>query len=548
MQLFRKVGAILATTLSGCLVLATCTTATAGALASHKQHHRGHHNGHHQGHHNGHHKQKPVHGGVLQMAATETPGTLDPNLNTAFAEFYVAELIYGSLMRRGVTQSKIIPGDASSYTHPNPTTYIFKLRKGLKFSNGQPVTSADVKFSFERLITPKTASPWASDFQVITTIDTPTPSTVVFHLKTPFGPFLSYLSEPTYAPILSPTEVAKYGNLKSHALGTGPFKLVSYTPGVSIILKRNRHFWKKGLPYLNGIDIKIMTTTSTRLAALESGEENLAWFITARIGLRVPKSSGLKVLKPKLETNEETVIMNQTKAPFNNVKVRRAVSEAITRQKIIKVVLAGNGAVGSKIPPGEKPYGYKGPAKGLPYNTYNPKNAKKLLAKAGYKHGFSTTLNTTTVPETTQTAQLIKSQLKTVGITVHIKEETHTTLLTHYVHTTYTGMAMDLLVWQPDPDTDVYDIMYSKSAINLGKFNSPKVDKLLNKGRTQQSVKARSKTYHRLEKYVAKKAFMIFPFDRFAATQIVTSNVHGFHAENSGLHEAALLHTWLSKR
>lgn len=530
MQLLKKAGVLLATVLSVSLVAATCTATVAAASAS-----------------NHHHKQKPVHGGILQAATTQTPGTLDPNLNTAFAEFYIAELVYGSLMQRGVTQSKIEPGDASSYTHPNPTTYIFKLRNGLEFSNGQPVTSADVKFSFDRLITPKVASPWASDFQVITSIDTPTASTVVFHLKTPFAPFLSYLSEPTYAPIISPTEVAKYGNLKSHALGTGPFELVSYTPGVSVILKRNPHYWQKGLPYLNGIDLRIITTTSTRLAALESGELNLAWFITARIGKRVPSSSGLKVLYPKLETNEETIIMNQTKPPFNNVNVRRAVSEGITRKQIIKIVLNGHGTVGSKIPPGEKPYGYSGPMKGLPYNVYNPKNAKALLKKAGYPHGFSTVLNTTTLPETGQTATLVKSQLKKVGITVRINKQTHNVLLTHYVHTTYTGMAMDLLVWQPDPDTDVYDIMYSSSAINLGKFDSPKVDALLNKGRTQQTIKARAKTYIALEKYVATQAYMIFPFDRLAAAQIITPNVHGYQAENSGLHEAALLHTWLSK-
>ena len=174
MQLLKKAGVLLATVLSGSLVAATCTATVASASAS--------------DHHN---KQKPVHGGILQAATTQTPGTLDPNLNTAFAEFYVAELVYGSLMQRGVTQSKIELGDASSYTHPNPTTYTFTLRKGLEFSNGQPVTSADVKFSFDRLITPKVASPWASDFQVITSIDTPTASTVVFHLKTPFAPSAS---------------------------------------------------------------------------------------------------------------------------------------------------------------------------------------------------------------------------------------------------------------------------------------------------------------------------------------------------------------------
>lgn len=489
----------------------------------------------------------PVHGGTLQVATDADPGNLDPELATAFASWYVTELIYGSLLQRTST-GKIVPDDASSYTHPNATTYAFTLRSGLKFSNGQPVTSQDVKYSFERIINPKTASPWQSIFQVISSIDTPSASQVVFHLSKPFAPFLSYVSFEGYAPIISQAEVQKYGNLEDHALGTGPFELVKYTPNVSVILKRNPNYWQKGRPYLNGIDIQVMSNASTRIAAVESGQVNLAWFENPRIQELVKPSSGARVLEPSAETNEEGMAFNQTEAPFNNVDVRRAVSEAINRQQIIKLVLDGHGSVGSKIPPGEKPYGYNGPASGLPYSSYDPSGAKTLLAKAGYPHGFSTTLNISTqYPQDVQTAQLIKSQLAKVGISVSIKQTDWTTELNNYVATKYTGMSMIPLVWQPDPDADVYDIWYSKSPINLGKFNSPVVDRLLQLGRTQQSVAQRAKTYIALEKYVAKMAYMVFPFDRDADAQVVTSNVHGFVAENSGLHESSLLNTWLSK-
>jgi peptide/nickel transport system substrate-binding protein len=489
---------------------------------------------------------QPKRGGILQVATDADPGTLDPNLATAFASWYVTENIYGGLLQRSLT-GKIVPDVAISYSHPNSTEYKFKLRAGIRFSNGVKVTSADVKYSFERIINPKTASAWSSIFDVISSIATPNASTVIFHLKSPFSPFLSYVSFEGYAPIISQAEVKKYGSLKDHALGTGPFVLESYTPNVSVVLKRNPYYYEKGRPYLNGINFQIIPNDSTRLAAVKSGEVKLAWFSDPRTPALVGNDPSVKVLVPSLATNEEGLTFNQKTAPFNNTNVRRAVSEGIDRNAIIKLVLNGHGQVGSKIPPGETPYGYNGPASGLPYSTYKPTAAKDLLKKAGYPHGFTTTLNiSANYAEDVQAAQLIKSQLAKIGITVNISEKDWTTVLTNYVDTTYSGMSMIPLVWQPDPDADAYDIWYSKSSINLGKFNSPIVDSLLTAGRTEQSVAARTKTYLKLENYVAKMAYMVFPYDKDAYDQVVSSNVHGFVVTNSGLHEESLVQTWLS--
>lgn len=522
----RRWSRIAAVAAAGSVLLTACGTSTSSASSA---------------------SAKPQYGGILKVATNADPGSLDPNVSSAFASWYVTQLVYGSLLQKN-SKGQIEPNDASSYSHPNPTTYSFTIRNGLKFSNGTAVTAADIKYSFERILNPATASPWAAEFSVISSIDTPTPSTVVFNLKSPFAPFLSLVAFAPYTPIISPTEVSTYGSLKTHALGTGPFTLINYTPNVSITLGRNQFYWQKGLPYLSGIQMSVVPNSSARLAEIKSGTINLTWSQNPRITQLIPKSSGVRVFFPTKYDNELGLAFNQTTAPFNNVNVRRAVSEGINRPALIKLVLNGHGAIGSKIPPGEVPYGYAGPASGLPYNTYNPTNAKLLLQKAGYPNGFTANLNIPSIyPETIEAATLMKGQLARIGITVNIVEKDATTSLLNYIHTTYSGMSMNPLVWQPDPDVNAYNVLYSGSKINLGKFNSPTVDQLLVQGRTEQSVSARVKTYIALQKYVAQQAYMVFPYVTSAYAQLTSPNVHGFKPESSGLHLRALLQTWLSK-
>lgn len=489
---------------------------------------------------------KPHKGGTLQVATDADPGSLDPNVNSAFASWYVTELIYGSLLRED-ENGKVVPDVAASYTHPDAKTYTFKLRPGITFSNGRPVTSADVKYSFERITDKSTASPWAGIFTVIDSIDTPDAHTVTFHLSKPFSPFLSYLSHPFYTPILDRKTVERYGGLKNHAMGTGPFELVSYQPGNQIVLRRNAKYYDKQRPYLDGIRMKVITSDSTRLAAVRSGQVQLAWFHDPRTPELLGSAANVKALEPGDERNEEGVAFNQTKPPFDDVNVRRAVSEGIDRQALIRLVLDGKGSIGSKIPPGEKPYGYSGPASGLPYNAYDPQDAKRLLAKAGYPHGLTVQLNVSPLyKRDVQTAEIMRDQLGKIGVKVQIVQKDWTTTLDQYVKTTYDGMSMIGLVWQPDPDADVHDLWDSQSPINIGKFKDAQVDRLLQEGRDLQEPAQRAKVYLALQKRVADMAYMVFPYTSKAEVQVVQDQVQGFKASDSGLHAAALLDTWLS--
>ncbi|MGH3517773.1 MAG: ABC transporter substrate-binding protein [Haloechinothrix sp.] len=489
---------------------------------------------------------QPQRGGILEVATDADPGGLDPNTNAAFASWYVTELLYGSLLREDAS-GEVVPDVASSYEQVDDTTYEFTLREGIKFADGPPVTSADVKYSFERITDPETASPWASIFQVIEEIETPDDSTVVFHLKNTFAPFISYVAHAPYTPIIDRNTVEEFGDLNNHANGTGMFALESYEPGNEVVLTRNPNYYDVERPYLDGIRMRVMSDDSTRLAAVRSGQVQLAWFQDPRTSQLLEGAEGVSVLDPPSYRNEEGIAFNQTQPPFDDVRVRRAISVGIDREELIQLVLDGDGAIGSKIPPGAEPYGYSGDCEGLPYNCYDPDLARELLAQAGYSDGLETQLHVSPqYQRDVRTAEIIRDQLAEVGVDVEIVQADWTTTLSNYVQTTYDGMSMIGLVWQPDPDADVHDIWHSSSAINLGKFSDPEVDRLIDEGRSTTDIEERAEIYLELQRVVADNAYMVFPYTGRALRQVVGDRLNNFTPADSGLHAPGLRDGWLS--
>ena len=161
--------------------------------------------------------------------------------------------------------------------NPDPQTFVFHLRDGVKFHNGDALTSEDVKFTFQRLVDPATRSPWVSIFSVIKAIDTPDPRTVVFRLANPFSPFLNYLATIKYTAIVSREDVRQRGDLVKGGAGTGPFMLEDFRPNSLIRLKRNPYYYEPGLPYLDGLDFRIIPDEGSRMAALRAGSVQLTW-------------------------------------------------------------------------------------------------------------------------------------------------------------------------------------------------------------------------------------------------------------------------------
>jgi len=492
----------------------------------------------------------PVRGGVLVVGADVSPPGLDPQKSAAAHSWMIAEHVYSTLLRRD-RNMRIVGDLAESYQIVDDTTYLFRLRKGVRWHHGRELVAEDVQYSFERMVDVKTASPWRSIWLIIDRIERPDAYTVRFTTKRPFAPFISYVATPHYASIVPRDIVEKFGDLQQNMSGTGPFMLERFVPENTVVLKRNPSYYEKGLPYLDGVEYRIIPDESARLAALRAGTIHYMWSADPLIDEQVRGMKGVVVLHPRRLSGQTGLAFNQTKLPFSDVRVRRAVSVGIDRRAIINTVLRGQGAISTKIPPADAPFGYSGDEKGLPYYQHDPDLARRLLAEAGYPGGIDTTLEVPArFPITVRTGEVMKEQLAGVSIRVTLKQMEWGAALTNYIRTTYDGMSMIPLVWQPDPDAHVYDIYHSGSAINLGKFNDPYVDQLLDAGRTTVNREKRVQIYQELQRYFADKAYMIYPYAS-DATELLRDTVQGYTsipgAQPPSRSRQFFKETWLSR-
>jgi peptide/nickel transport system substrate-binding protein len=471
--------------------------------------------------------QTPKRGGTLVVAADVSPPGLDPQKSAAAHSWMIAEHVYSTLLRRD-PQMNIVGDLAESWQMVNETTFAFKLRKGVVWHHGRDLVAEDVKYSFERMLDEKTASPWRSNWSIIDRIETPDRSTVRFVNKRPFAPFISYLATPHYAAIVPRDIVEKNGDLQKNASGTGPFALERFVPDNTVVLKRNANYYEPGLPYLDAVEYRIIPDEAARLAALRAGTVHYLWSVDPLIDRQVQGAAGIVLREPDGYCAQHGMAFNQTKPPFTDVRVRRAVSVGINRREIIASVLRGRGAITTKIPPCDAPYGYTGDDKGLPYYANDPALGRRLLAEAGFAGGLDTALEVSPrFPQTVRTAEVMKEQLAAIGVRVALKQVEWGAALKNFVRTEYDGMSMIPLVWQPDPDAHVYDIFHSGSNINLGKFKDAKVDQLLEQGRTTLDREKRIAIYRDLQRYMADQAFLIFPYAS-GATEVLREAVKGY--------------------
>ena len=211
--------------------------------------------------------QTPKRGGTLVAAAEIDPIGLDPHNSSNFSACQAYDHFYESLTSYD-EKTNIVPCLATSWEVTNGgKTYTFKLRPNVKFHNGQTMTADDVKYSVERVLDPKTASPWVSWLKPIKEVKVIDPLTVQMNLDAPYPLLGSFAGNRASAII--PKGIAEQENLKIKGIGTGPFKLAEYVPQDRIVYARNADYWDKSLPYLDGMAFKVLTEENARIAALQ---------------------------------------------------------------------------------------------------------------------------------------------------------------------------------------------------------------------------------------------------------------------------------------
>ena len=409
---------------------------------------------------------QPKKGGTLILARAGEVTNLDPHKVPAFTSARVFELVYSYLMRLDENLG-VQPDLAESAptVSADGKTVTVKIRSGVKFHNGDALTSADVKYTFDRIIDPKTAAVARSFFADVETITAPDPTTVIFNLKSPNAALIAYMAHPNTGIVSKKIGEANADlSKKETAIGSGPFKLAEWVPDNFMRFDANKDYYVSGQPYLDGIRINVVPDESGIAAALRTKAADMAIITNANVA-RTLRSESTITLSSKPSLSYNLLFLNTKRPPFDNLKVRQAIAYAIDRKAIIDAVAFGEGEVTGPIAPALANYAL--PTSQYPLYTRDVTKAKQLLQEANVGPVSFTILTSTTEPAYGKDiAQLVQAQLAEVGITMKIE----TTELTQYVDRWLKAdfdMATGLNGGGPDPDFYVYRYFTDDGNLNF---------------------------------------------------------------------------------
>ena len=425
---------------------------------------------------------EPKQGGAATITFSNDLTTLDPHVGYDWQNWSVIKSIFDGLMDYKPGTTELEPDLAESYTVADDgLTYTFKLRDGVKFHNGRPMTSADVKYSFERALNPATQSPGAGYFGMIagyedvaggksTTlsgIEIPDDKTVTFKLTRPDATFL-HLMAINFSYIVPKEAVEAAGaDWGKKPVGTGAFKFVEWVPGQNIKLERNKDYYRAGVPYLDNVTFEFGQDPTVAVLRLKNGEVDILGdgIPPAQFTEIMADANNKELIAEGNQLHTGYVTLNVTVPPFDNLKVRQAVNMAINKDRIVKLINNRAAPATQPLPPAMP--GYNAANKGF---AYDPEAAKKLLAEAGVGE-ISTELYTMNVDPNPRIAQAIQQDLAAVGI----KAEIRSLAQAEVIAAGGTGKAP--MIWSggmawiadfPDPANFYYGILGCAGAVDGG--------------------------------------------------------------------------------
>ena len=444
-----------------------------------------------------------VKGGTLKAALTGEPDSLDPAVSSVYTGAQVYDNIFSKLVTIGA-DGKLVGRLASKWTATNSTTWTVDLVDNAFFHNGEKFTSADVKYTFARIANPKTASAYAPLFSAIKSIATPSPTQVVFTLSAPYAPFLTNLAN--NGEIVNQKAIES-GDPSRKPIGTGPFQFVDWVQGDHITLKKFDKYFEAGQPLLDEIDFKFLLVDQGRIDALSSGEINWADAIPLQQIATLKNDPRFAYVTSPTAGIPDFLALNTAKAPFDKVEVRQAIAWALDRKAIRDLAYLGSGEIGVEEVPSGSPW-YDGVD---PYSAGpDIAKAKSLLAQAGYSNGLSFEyLGLPQYPELLKTGEVVRDQLKAVGIDMKITQVDVSVWFDRFSKGNYqiTSAYQERTI---DPDNFYSLVIKSGGSINTTKYSNKKVDQLIDQAAATTDETARKTLYTQIRNIVRDEAPIIF--------------------------------------
>jgi peptide/nickel transport system substrate-binding protein len=437
--------------------------------------------------------QKPIYGGYLTIAQGVEPPGLDPTTNPSTA---IPRVVYSNVLEGLVKidrNGKIAPALAKDYKiSKDGKEYTFVLKKGVKFHDGKPFDAEDVKFTFERLMDSKTATAHPEYYKDIDLVQVMDSHTVKIKLKNVSSMFLFNLARPDSI-LVNKQAVEK---IKSAPVGTGPLKLVEWVRGDHITLTKFEDYHQKGIPYLDKVTFTFIGDPSAQITSLKAGDiDVIAYDVSPENALLLEKDPKFKVLNG-YTTTKVILSTNNSRKPFNDVRIRRAMAHAIDRSALIKGAMSGYGVpIGSHMDPGN-PY-YSDLTSVYPYD---PQKAKQLLKEAGYADGFETVIK---LPEryayAKRSGEIIADMFSQVGIRLKIE----LTEWGQWIERVFKNADFDLtVIGHAEP----FDINIYANPTYYFRYDSPKFQETLKKAEMEADPKIRKELYIACQKIITEDA------------------------------------------
>lgn len=456
----------------------------------------------------------PVVGDTVTVAISADPPGWDPTLSTSQE---IARVTYGNVYEglvRFDRNGAIVPALATAWqVSSDGLAWTFTLREGVRFHDGSPLTVEDVLFKFERARNPDSGHVNQGYYAAVADVRAPDAGTIVFELTQPSRSLLYNLARPDA--IIYPRALAE--TQRSRPVGTGPFVFARYVEGSEVRLERFDGYWNPELPYLDGAVFRIISDPNARVAALQAGDVDYIGAAIPPEQVRVLQANPALKVASGTATAEITVAMNNARAPFDDLRVRQAISHAIDKDVIVQAAFFGLGTViGTHMSPSE-PY-YVDLTDTYPYD---PERARALLTEAGYAGGLSFDFE---LPEPyaieRRTGEIIAQQLREVGISVNLSVVEWGT----WIQRIFLSADYDMtIIGHSEPrDINIYG-----NPNYYYQYDNPRIAELLAQAEAAPTAEAETAAYQEIARIIAEDAVNVWVFSP-ANTVAVRADVYGF--------------------
>lgn len=438
---------------------------------------------------------------TVVMIIESSPANLDPRVGVDAQSERIGQLIFEALLTRD-DHLNVQAGLAERWETPDPLTYIFHLHHGVTFHDGRPLTSRDVKWTFDSLLQGKIRSTKTASYRSVDHIESPDDYTVVFRMKEPAANLLWNVSE-------SAMGIVPYGSLDEitqNPIGSGPFRFVSAQLDREVTLERNDHYWG-ARPKLKRIRFAVIPDTTTRALELRKG--------SADIAINAFPSDTVAVLEhdPNLQVQKQpgTILaycaFNLRDPILRDVRVRTAIAYAIDREPLIHYIWRGLVRPAASVLPTQS-WAYDSNVTKYPHD---PAKANAILDAAGYKpvNGirFHITMKTSTEESTRLMAAVFQQQLRAAGIALDIRTFEPATFLADVTSGAFQFYSLRWIGGNEDPD--IFEIVFHSSNFppkgrNRGFYSNPRVDELIDQARRESDQNVRKKLYAELQEILSR--------------------------------------------